>query len=201
MTRQLPAGLSPLNSESEFFSDNGQPKALYQGQVVPFREMPLSIINQVRFSLDTDTKALAALENWGIYDPILQLETFVNCRFGGFDNSPDFNNGMGEGEYWPCQRRGNCEHEGVICSHIKVSNGFLTKREIDVMKLIYLGLINKEIAMDLEISVFTVENHIKNLKKKCEAQTRTDLTRIASQKKIIPYERLKKSESHCATSA
>jgi two-component system, NarL family, response regulator DegU len=49
----------------------------------------------------------------------------------------------------------------------------LTKREIDVLKLIADGMINKEIARQLFISEKTVKNHISNIFKKLNVSDRT----------------------------
>ena len=39
----------------------------------------------------------------------------------------------------------------------------LTKRELDVLKHVAVGMYNKEIAMKLEISERTVKNHVSNI--------------------------------------
>lgn len=49
----------------------------------------------------------------------------------------------------------------------------LTKREIEVLKLITEGLFNKEIAYKLSISERTVKNHVSNIFKKINASDRT----------------------------
>lgn len=49
----------------------------------------------------------------------------------------------------------------------------LTKREVEVLKLITEGLFNKEIAYTLNISERTVKNHVSNIFKKINASDRT----------------------------
>lgn len=49
----------------------------------------------------------------------------------------------------------------------------LTNREVEVLKLIAEGMINKEIAKDLYISEKTVKNHISNIFKKLDVNDRT----------------------------
>lgn len=53
------------------------------------------------------------------------------------------------------------------------SNELLTKREVDVLKLIAEGLFNKEIAFRLNISEKTVKNHVSNIFKKISVSDRT----------------------------
>lgn len=50
---------------------------------------------------------------------------------------------------------------------------FLTKREIQVLKLVTNGMLNKEIAIRLRISEKTVKNHVSNIFKKIEVSDRT----------------------------
>lgn len=52
----------------------------------------------------------------------------------------------------------------------------LTKRELEVLKLLSVGMYNKEIAEKLEISERTVKNHVSNIFKKLEV---TDCTQAA----------------------
>lgn len=49
----------------------------------------------------------------------------------------------------------------------------LTKREIEVLKLIARGMYNKEIADELVISEKTVKNHISNIFRKIDVTDRT----------------------------
>ncbi len=53
------------------------------------------------------------------------------------------------------------------------SNELLTRREVDVLKLIAEGLFNKEIASRLNISEKTVKNHVSNIFKKISVSDRT----------------------------
>jgi DNA-binding NarL/FixJ family response regulator len=52
-------------------------------------------------------------------------------------------------------------------------DGALTKREIEVLKLLAEGLFNKEIAYMLAISEKTVKNHVSNIFKKINVSDRT----------------------------
>ena len=49
----------------------------------------------------------------------------------------------------------------------------LTRREVEVLKLLARGLFNKEIATSLNISERTVKNHISNIFKKIDVSDRT----------------------------
>jgi len=61
----------------------------------------------------------------------------------------------------------------------------LTKREIEVLKLLAEGLFNKEIAYTLNISEKTVKNHISNIFKKINVSDRTQAAVYAIKHNIV----------------
>ena len=66
-----------------------------------------------------------------------------------------------------------------------VHNTRLTKREVEVLKLITEGLLNKEIAHRLCISEKTVKNHVSNIFKKIEVSDRTQAAVFAIKNAIV----------------
>ena len=65
----------------------------------------------------------------------------------------------------------------------KVSD--LTKRELEVLKMIASGAFNKEIALTLNISERTVKNHVSNIFKKIGVSDRTQAADFAIKNNII----------------
>lgn len=61
----------------------------------------------------------------------------------------------------------------------------LTRREIEVLKLLAEGLFNKEIAVKLNISERTVKNHVSNIFKKIQVNDRTQAAVFAIKNKLI----------------
>ena len=61
----------------------------------------------------------------------------------------------------------------------------LTKREIEVLKLLAEGLFNKEIAYMLAISEKTVKNHVSNIFKKINVSDRTQAAVYAIRNKFV----------------
>ena len=55
----------------------------------------------------------------------------------------------------------------------------LSSRESDVIKLVALGLYNKEIAKELVISIHTVQAHLDNIRAKWSVGNRTELAVLA----------------------
>jgi DNA-binding NarL/FixJ family response regulator len=61
----------------------------------------------------------------------------------------------------------------------------ISPREIEVLELLAKGLTNKEIAEILEISQFTVRNHLTHITEKFEAHGRTEAVTIAMQLGVL----------------
>ncbi|MCM3635202.1 MULTISPECIES: response regulator [Paenibacillus] len=58
----------------------------------------------------------------------------------------------------------------------------LTAREQEILRLVAKGFVNREIAVQLEISEHTVKNHLKNILQKLHLSNRVQLTRYAYEK-------------------
>lgn len=61
----------------------------------------------------------------------------------------------------------------------------LTDREIDVLELLALGLANKQIANELQISAHTVKFHVSSIYTKLGATNRTEAVRLGLQNGLI----------------
>lgn len=61
----------------------------------------------------------------------------------------------------------------------------LTKREMDVLKLLAVGMYNKEVAEKLDISERTVKNHVSNIFKKINVTDRTQAAVFAIRNNLI----------------
>lgn len=61
----------------------------------------------------------------------------------------------------------------------------LTKRELEVLKLLAVGMYNKEVAEKLEISERTVKNHVSNIFKKISVTDRTQAAVFAIRNNLI----------------
>ena len=60
----------------------------------------------------------------------------------------------------------------------------LTRRELDVVRLLARGYTNRQIADELELSVRTVETHRANVMTKLELSSRAELVRWASENRV-----------------
>lgn len=68
----------------------------------------------------------------------------------------------------------------------RVLHAPLTQRESEVLERIALGLSNKRIARELDVTEGTVKTHVKSLLDKLDADNRTQAIRIAASRGLIP---------------
>lgn len=61
----------------------------------------------------------------------------------------------------------------------------LTKREMDILRNVALGMYNKEIALKFEISERTVKNHLSNIFKKISVSDRTQAAVFAIKNHLV----------------
>lgn len=64
----------------------------------------------------------------------------------------------------------------------------LTKRENDILKMIASGKCNKEIAVCLQISVATTQNHLQHVYRKLKVRNRTEAAHLYWGKPSSPQE-------------
>lgn len=76
-------------------------------------------------------------------------------------------------------------NEKLVQEKQKMEEDRLTKREIEVLKLLAEGLFNKEIAYKLSISEKTVKNHVSNIFKKIGVFDRTQAAVYAIKNNIV----------------
>src|SRR3712207_6166762 len=63
----------------------------------------------------------------------------------------------------------------------QLSSEGLTRRELDVLRLLAVGRTNREIAGELFVSTRTVDMHVRNLLRKLDSRSRADAARRASE--------------------
>ncbi|GAA4327592.1 hypothetical protein GCM10023149_31090 [Mucilaginibacter gynuensis] len=186
MQNLLPAGL--LDNNVEFFVDADlQAYKLKNGTRIAFDDFDNETMDVIRRNMWQYPEKVAELMLMGITNTHEMLRQYLICNYGGFDNKADMVDGqLQESEYWPCPKRGQCPHEGRLCDNLRTDTGeVLTRREIEVLKVVAKGKLDKEIADQLFISLGTVTTHTKNIRAKTGLYRKVDLARFATQKNLI----------------
>ena len=179
---KIPEPLKAVNDEFISIDDK-----LYQIKVefVPFEKVDVHTKNSLNDKLEKDKVANCALDVLGILDPAARLEKYTQCNYGGFDNQADLTSNSQNTEYFDCGKRGNCPVEGKLCKALKVKNGILTPREIDIIRLIGKDKMDKEIADILGITKNTATTHRQNITRKLGGLTKAGIAAFAINKNII----------------
>lgn len=179
---KLPENLDVLNKE--FIGIDNE---LYRVKVelVHYNEFSSSTKLELQTQLDKDVIAQISLDQLGIEDDDERLKKFGLCMYGGFDNKADIKNQSSNHEYYDCGQRGRCPVEGKLCKHVQAKHGYLTPREIDVIKLIAQDLADKQMADKLNISINTLTTHRVRIQKKIGSNSKVGICRFAIEKRII----------------
>lgn len=119
------------------------------------------------------------------YYQYLMVNRFCRCNFGKLDNTKKDigHNGVFNFERVGCPMRGECSHENIVCS--PKFNSKLSDSELRVMKLIYDGYSNDEVAESLYLSPHTVKNHIKSVYSKLGIHEKSEFIQYANKNNLF----------------
>lgn len=180
----IPAGL--IDQNFEFFSHQGNLMLLTDGKLKSFDSMPAWLFNHLKETIDSSPEISKALDELRLIKPIDRIRKFVTCRFGACDNLPDSDeHGNFQDEFVPCEKRGLCVHEGILCAPIRAPYGYISTRELEVIQLMAQDLPNKMIADQLDISVCTVSTHIQHIQLKTGCHSKHGVVAWAAQQKLL----------------
>lgn len=117
------------------------------------------------------------------YYRYLIARRFCKCNFGRLDTAEIDCGSSFRFEKVCCPLRGECQFEGVIC--MPKFNSALSKKELDVMRLVYGGCSNDEVAERLYLSPFTVKNHIKSVYAKLGIHEKSEFIQYVNKNKMF----------------
>jgi DNA-binding CsgD family transcriptional regulator len=99
------------------------------------------------------------------YYEFLIVRRFIKCNWSQFDNVADMDDeGNLHFEFTYCPMRGECKYFKIICE--PKYNVQISASEMNVLRLIVKEFTDEEIADTLHISIYTVQNHRKNMMRK-----------------------------------
>lgn len=81
-------------------------------------------------------------------------------------------------------------HSANMPDHMKYSESLLSRREKEVLRMVVMGFLNKEIADKFSISITTVISHRKNITRKLEIKSLSGLTIYAVTSGLIRLEEI-----------
>lgn len=178
-----------LNGKAaEFFIDNEEVYCIHNGNIYSFPEIPLGLLLIVEKELKRNIKAIRILESFGIKDRNEQLRFFIAARNGTLCMiSPDIdeNGVMQDPEYLITDNEPLSYLNKALCEGFTLKHGKLTAREMEVLKLIGAGLLDKEICAELGISKETLRHHKDSLYRKAGRERKASLAILAYQLNMV----------------
>lgn len=177
----IPAGI--IDNNVEFFAHNNALYSLQNGQRRQFPNMPEEHLQFLETQFCKDVIGRATVQHLLVDD---QLRIYSICRFGGCNDIPDNTDGecTDDKEYFNCGFRGSCKYEGIRCKEVAAVGGVISPRQLEIMKLVSIGLYNKEIADRLSISENTVANHLANIFDKIGDRSRVTISNFIKERGI-----------------
>lgn len=111
---------------------------------------------------------------------------FIRCNLAEMDHVPDVDTaGRLHLESVACPMRGECPYDGIICR--PSFNHRLSPAELRVMKLLYDGYTDEEIADTLCLSRHTVHTHIRNSLTRLDLHSRGEFMKYAAENDLFPH--------------
>jgi DNA-binding CsgD family transcriptional regulator len=175
---EITAGLICENGELFGIPGTETNFVIIGGQCVSFNDAPQIIHDTVEASITSEDAE--ELDKMGIKDPFLRRNKWVSCNASNKDTVPDYVKGRATiaREFTICGQRDTCSSQGKLCRTQSQITG-LTKKQVIIMRLIFNGYQNKEIAHKMGIKLVTVETHIQNIRIKTGDARKADLVRTA----------------------
>lgn len=179
----LPAGINDSGIEI-FRTDKYRACATYQGKKFNYLDLPISVREIFQSELIRDLNAIEFLIKEGLESGSEMEEAFVSCRYGNFDDTPDHIDGKTIADVPNCGIEDTCPGFGILCKIPKGKNGSLTRQEYKITRMISQGLLDKEIANNLGISIETVKAHTARIRKKLDVFNRVEIALWAHKRKF-----------------
>lgn len=110
---------------------------------------------------------------------------FCKCNFGNLDTAEMdcMRSQVFCFEKVQCPLRGECPYESIVC--MPKFNSSLSKKELEVMRLVYEGCSNEQVAERLYLSPFTVKNHIKSVYAKLGIHEKSEFIQYANKNSLF----------------
>lgn len=142
------------------------------------RDFIVQMIIKIREEYPEAFKALSDvyfsnIQNRTYYD-FLIVKRFIKCNWSQFDSTADIDReGNLHFEYTSCPMRGECKYHRIICESKRSTS--ISSAEMNVLRQMVGELTDSEIADRLHISIFTVQNHKKNMMRKLSYNSASQL--------------------------
>ena len=163
------------STSAEFYVSDDQVLLIQNNRILPFSEISEEYAELLQNEIESDSEVKKALLELHPDSHIKRLEQFTKCRFGGLDYQADIENGkLQDGEYWECPKRGECNHEGILCKLPTYRGERLEKTDIQLLQLTATNKKNEVIAEELNLPLGSLHKFKKAVYQKLGIQTKQE---------------------------
>lgn len=190
MTNSTTNGVYPgmIDSSIEFFVSGEETKVIHSGKILPFTQVPFSVLKLLDDTIHADITINLELHDMHPTSNIKRVEQFARCRFGGLDFVGDIQNGeLQEGEFWDCPNHGNCKSEGILCKLPSYNGQKLSSQDIKLMQHLSTPKKNDVIADEMSLPMGSFHKAHRQLYDKLGIQTKQENTRICFSLNLIQF--------------
>lgn len=169
-----------VNRSVEVFVVENVTKAIHNGKIIDFTELPIGIIELLKEAIKNDKQAELALHDWHPQSQWKRIEQFATCRLGGLDHADDITEDgiLQDGEYWACPNRGTCQYEGTLCKMPIINNHRLSHHDVKLMQLSSTEMTNEVIAEEMNMPLGTFHKAKAYLHSVLGIQTKQGITKF-----------------------
>lgn len=153
-----------LDRSIEYFAADGEVYKMRNGLISLFEE---DNHPELEILIATDSVLETTLTEMCGKDHNSKLRKLAECRFGGLNFEPDFNDDTSTPDHRDCGLRGKCVGENVVCKPIKINGEAVDLKEIEILRECATNHKNLAIASILNIPFGTLNVLKTRIYEKC----------------------------------
>ena len=174
---KLYPGMCDDSLEFFYIQEEDRLMAITEGTVVDYEELPSSKTQFLDVLIESEHDVKEILSSWSECRSE-QKRKLAECRFGGLNFTPDFNNGSYVPDSYDCPHKNSCNGFGVVCKPL-VHNGYtLNATDEKAIKLLISSKKNTVIAEELNMPLGSFEVYRTRLYNSLRISTKQELASV-----------------------
>lgn len=175
---KFPAG---IDEGFEIYLHENHLRVLQNGKRSEYVDLPDQKRELFRKEMSEGKNVIESLRLMGCRSAEEMEITFVGCRFGAINGTPDLIAFKVIPDAPNCEKIGHCPGYGYVC---RIPDN-LTRKEYEVARFIGMGKLDKEICILLDIALPTERTYIERISEKLHLNNRLEIALWAQNLGII----------------